>query len=1427
MIEVMELNASNEVPTTGLRIVFRDDLCPFAFICQDQVSSRVRKSTYLLYTMSVTGVGYLIKLRNVSDYASSSLLPQNEFREFNLQTYSQSAPVTAVTATMGGLFVGRCDGSVACFQLGVLDPSAQGFMHELRDDVGIGRLWSLVSRGKNAGPVQGLVISEYLGRNMLFAIHEDGYLRVWDLLTQSRILSHTISSEELTGCRVSRFWVADVNQDECLISLAILYSMEGYMEKIAICSLQVNPGDKVTLMPAKSLQYIRLEEGGCIDLKVTSNKLWLLKDDGLVLHELLDDHYNLDEANNYHLQEDFVADQLFQSSEHSFDDLSWNSLSLSSVKDHVVPFVSSIFLRRLLHPGIYQSAALRKTAHGYEKNWSDSEFHSLTMNGVKKQIFSLVEGEDRSPLSIINRWKTFCTSYFNHWCESNVPYGLFIDSSTGAAGLIRKNSVSLFRCLENIELLIYGSFDEFGDSLKPDWDLENNVLDREILFEVLRCISSVSQQLGKAAAAIFYESLISAQTVSSEEFIPGFLKILETGCSSSVAKLHVSKFGADVSWKKKLEDHRNQRKFSVDMILSLRALRSKATSWERVLNVIEKYLTCLVPLRSTEKLDAEAHLCMNSSVLILSTSQVARVMFESAFDVLLLLGYLVNASGQVDMMYDDVSKIQTELIPMIQDILMEWTVLHFLGTTPSESPAMEDFSTRLSSLHIDSNFIRRSWSERLGTCDFTIASLLFLNSRNSSVDFAYISSSSFPSPNEIIPLVQNFTSWIISGAPGEESSSFFSRSIELGLILLRHGQFEAVEDLFGVIYAHSCKENTSESVQMGGGEWCTHLHLLGVCLLARAQRESERVSQEMKVREAVRCFFRASSGEGALKALQSLSFQGLPHLGYSSCGSEAAWKLQYYQWAMQIFEQYNCSEGACQFALASLEQVDEIFGSKDDKNDGDPLNESATTVRGRLWANIFTFTLDLNYYYDAYCAIISNPDEESKHICLRRFVIVLCERGLHKTLCDGQLPFVGLTEKVEEELVRKAERSDVAAKMNPYKLLYAFETHRHNWRRAASYMYRYASRLRSELSMIDHQHCSVALQERLNGLSAAINALNLVDPDYAWIDPQLDSFSSLDEPYPNKKARKIAENSSPTKVNNVQNLKKQYCVDIERLEKEHVQTSAEYVLSLANVKLKFKGNLTDLSYLVDLLVQTNLYDMTFTILQKFWKGSGLQREMERVFVAIALICSPNRTSNYGNDIRTDGLLLTLSEDESSAAVEASPSAHQSNMNSPWEILELYLEKYKKLHPRLPVIVAETLLHSDPQIELPLWLVHMFKGGRRATSWGMTGFEADPASLFRLYVNYGRYTESTNLLLEYIDSFAALRPAEIIHRKKMSAIWFPYASIERLWCHLEETRSSGLMVDQCDKLKRILQGALLNHLNLIKVDSHDAVSSATC
>lgn len=147
-----------------------------------------------------------------------------------------------------------------------------------------------------------------------------------------------------------------------------------------------------------------------------------------------------------------------------------------------------------------------------------------------------------------------------------------------------------------------GSFDEIGDVLSSGLDFSGDNIDREILFGVLRCVINVNQQLGKAASAIFYESLLSAPCISAEEVLPRFLKILETGYSSSVASLHISELGADIAWEKELTDHKNLRKFSVEMFLSLQALSNKATTWGKVLDVMQHYLKFLVPRKISTSL---------------------------------------------------------------------------------------------------------------------------------------------------------------------------------------------------------------------------------------------------------------------------------------------------------------------------------------------------------------------------------------------------------------------------------------------------------------------------------------------------------------------------------------------------------------------------------------------------------------------------------------------------------------------------------------------------------------------------------------------------------------------------------------------------------------------------------------------------------
>lgn len=83
-------------------------------------------NVYLLYALTVSGVAYLFKLKNIYTYESCSIFPSNDLIEFDLKTHPHYGEVTAVAATSGSLVIGRNDGSISLFRLGIFDPSAPG-----------------------------------------------------------------------------------------------------------------------------------------------------------------------------------------------------------------------------------------------------------------------------------------------------------------------------------------------------------------------------------------------------------------------------------------------------------------------------------------------------------------------------------------------------------------------------------------------------------------------------------------------------------------------------------------------------------------------------------------------------------------------------------------------------------------------------------------------------------------------------------------------------------------------------------------------------------------------------------------------------------------------------------------------------------------------------------------------------------------------------------------------------------------------------------------------------------------------------------------------------------------------------------------------------------------------------------------------------
>eukprot|EP01018_Ginkgo_biloba_P012784 Gb_36286 [translate_table: standard] len=915
VLEIMEWSFKREPPKFGLHIVFQDSLSPFACIFKHQMKNAAGH-VYLLYVITTSGFAYLIKLKSPTAYQTGLVLHNNELIQLDIsKNLLRLEQITTVAAAAGILCVGGQNGSILCFQLGQVDDSAQDFFFELKDgDAGLGRLWGLVARGKTSGAIRSLVTSEAYGKRLLFALHCDGSLRLWDLVDRCRVLNHCLASPELTGFGPMMLWVGEMDAKATDMSLAVLYRSlsEANLETVVLCSLNLGSSDVGGRTGNSVLQQkIPLEQGKVIDVKLCSNRLWVLKEGGAGFYDMF--HADLESGTvcNYSLQEAYVADQLLQGSEYDVDDLILvHHFMYSFIKNEIAPSVSSLFVRRLLQPGIRQRLPLQEALESCKRHLSDSDFRSLTVEGLRKEILTVIESEGNgdNQISLSYEWKNFCSLYLQSWCHNNVPYGLLFDSSTGGIGLIRRHSMSLNRHLDDIEQLIYGMAMVDGDfsHLPAIW--QQNIIDCEVLCGILKCTGSISRHLGKTSLALFYEALLKPSSVTFQFLVSRFLRILDTGYDLSVLKQSNSHLGLDSAWGKEHKYHNHHRKFALSILLSLQALRDKAGGWEKVLDVIEKYLNYLLPENFSlgEESGTRGTLYnVNTTLLVQSASQVALVQFEAARDLLLLLGYLVKIRGQVGIEAASVSRIQLQLTPRVQDITIQCFLLHWMSTTSAEAPPLEDFSSQLSSLHIDGKNENRAWEGRLGTGDLTLASILVFGYPCTSQDRISLCNGSLQSPDVLLSSVQKFISWILWGENSGKLPNLCSRAIALSSILLQHGQYGVLENLFITIDEHSNQQKLSSSTKSLDDEWRARLHLLGFCLLARARVGLQENLKEGQIGEAIRCFFRAASGEEVSQTLQELCFQtGLQLPGIIECIN---YKILFEGFSVVLFLNWCCS----------------------------------------------------------------------------------------------------------------------------------------------------------------------------------------------------------------------------------------------------------------------------------------------------------------------------------------------------------------------------------------------------------------------------------------------------------------------------------------------------------------------------------------
>ncbi|BBN19520.1 nuclear pore complex protein Nup160 [Marchantia polymorpha subsp. ruderalis] len=1447
-LELMELSCDKAVRNTGLRLAFQYPLCPFASV----TLSSVRSSQWFIYeviAITVTGVLYTIFLKVARSTHSRFGMSKQSVSERDLSSeLSSLRKVTCFAATSDILCIGGQSGTVICIHIGTKAEGREDQVFELKDlESGLSRLWGGLSfRGKNAAAVKCLAIQQVSGASLLLVLHEDGGLKVWDLVQHSRQFHQVVAPPELTTSVPKRIWVEDTYVLGEGLKIALLYggnSLESdKAAAVLVCTLHLvhaEGGIRLTQLTLQKTFYVG--QGTVLACKLLQGAVWVLQKsiqgECQLLSASLESTLPL---RSCRLQESLVEEQLLQGSSDACDDLlfSLNHIGLDS-SEMVNDSVPSLFLRRLLQPGVRQHAALKDVLQMRRRHLSDIEIGSLTLEGLRKEIKASINVETSNCRRYLQEWIHFSSNYVESWKRNNSPYGLFTDASTGSVGLIRKNSVSVVRSLTHLEQLVSKrTFSNPEDStlLLPD-NWEEIPSDPLVISSLLRCMESLSRHLGNAALGVFHEALMRPEVYPLQSLIQSVVLILDVGYNPLDTAQANLDFGVDEIRAKVQSLNQQQRKFSLHMSQSLHRLRGLAGSWEAVLDAVCKFSQYLVSsVQSAGSGSNSISVPLGSvptKMLSHASSQISWTQFEAARNLLLLLSYLVKVQGQVGLTSRDVTRIQLEILPQVQEGLAVSFLLHWLTVSFAEVPPSEDCSLQLSSLQIDGTRGEKVQPERLGAGELALAEILaaaFLETTQTQENFK---TDTLPGPDVFHNHVRRFVGWLLAGENSDAYPRTFSgRAITLSSILLEHGQYSNLENFLYAVEQFSTQQHLSEGVASLNGEWSARLHLLGICSLARAQSLLEKDTKEKHVGDAIQCFFRAASGLGeANKVLQSLFFVTGAQQQLPGRGATAAWRLQYFEWVMQLFDQYNLSEGACQFAHAALEQVDEAVGVSVIENSESNSNAVGAAIKGRLWANVFKFSLDLELYSNAYCAIISNPDEESKDICLRRFIIVLCDQKATKALCSNELPYGGLLSRVEEELVLKAENSDLSVKANLYKLLYALHIHHHNVARAAGYMYQYALSIREQGVPKSRAHALSLFQEELDALAAAINALQLVEPFHGIVSSGIEWLS------PTKRRRvsnDIVAKSRAIFSGGTQSIGKK-SLDCDQLVKEHAFTLARVQLLHADLKHTSLGADMQISDVVLLLLQHGLYEMAFSLVFLFWKESSQKRELERVFEIMARKCCTLQMQlgsagplKFSEEFQ---LALTLPSDSFTEDTEQPNNlslevrSHtklplNAAAKSAWEALKSSLEKYGNHHSSLKAVVAETILSVDKDMELPLWLIDSFKDGKDSRGMSAPNRLSDPAALLRIYLDYGRYVDATYLLLEYLQASTRLRPSDVFKRKQPCGVWFPYTLVDRLMRCLSEIRASSQAADQLERLRNSLQNAVLHHFDRIRKDSDD-------
>ncbi|GAQ80729.1 nucleoporin [Klebsormidium nitens] len=1268
--------------------------------------------------------------------ATPSGLALEQLSPTSLRRHNLAAPLgrlggaTSLAAAASHALIGTKAGTLLMCAL----PAEQDEVTELKEaDRVLGRLWrGLVSGVPASSPICAVATLRLRGADVGAALHLDGSLRLWNLQTRDQLVRAPPLHipEEAKGYAPSGLLSVDTSEGARRIAVGYRHPQE---LRQVVCLYEIEEhGWAATFVQSHTI------EGHVSSLALTAAGLTLLAAPTPNVPARLEQRswrqHTVDAPLSVVPASDYVHTRLLlgDDQEGAFEQV-WAAL-----EDVELPDVSAVFVDRLLSVGVFSAEALTRLliargvppAHGRDVAETAQRL---------RQAAKVPSTADQA--TALRGWRSLAQSYATTWTDLHQPLGLATNSDGTFAAAVNSDSISVLRAPDKAET----------ERPSTSTEVENASP------SLARCLELVGAGLGSVAGEVLTELLLRGG--NAQGALDAFLGLLEGGMSA-------------------LDGDRQRHKHDRERILQLRQsveqLGSGAGGWDGVLAQM-RLLIAGLEAGPGQVADAVAGGRPGAGLAVGGgVRQAVAAQLRRAHHVLLLLGLVQRCGAQVGVPPPVLAAVQSELVPATWRLLSSLLLVHSLATIPAATlaaPSGVDFSQRLSTLQIgDSRGPPSLPPGTLSLADVTLAAQGWLPPLSSAV----------PPPAVLLQAVQSALGGLRWRGGRREPQSAVERAADLAVLLLQHNQHVALKVFLQRVLDVAASLPTDLGNAPGSGGTAAVWFLYGLCCLATTGADAAR--EQGAEDEAVAAFLKAGTSVGSPDALlASILRLFSPQLASTAAttfnaSSSALHRVHYFELVLALLERYGHLAGALQCARAALQELAAAYPPapppSDAASDADPdgdlmlsgseLALSSSQARevhaALLWGHVFDLALRLRRYGEAYAAIVSNPDAGSAGENLRRLVTVLCEAGDVDVLCGQQLAYGGKLEAVHHELLRKAETSDVGAQSNPYRVLFAFHTARHNWRHAAAAMHRYAQRVAQEAPVT-----AASVRVQAESVLAAVTALRLLPPDSAWL-PAEDGI-----PGPSKRPRIEGEGAGRLRVTvGIPDLQQQHAVLLARLfllqrPQESIRRRAESVAAVPEV--------------VWLLLEAAAFDQALSLATVCLTGAPLRKELEAIFRSLAGACcraqaQEDREHNPARSAAPRSVASSL-DGFSPLLQERSAEDTTATAATLWRSLQAYLERYDTVEHNFAfrTLVADTVLSNSSwrRKALPPWLADLCKAG-------------DPAALLRTLLEHGRLEEAAELALDILEKPKKQRTssrAGFVASQQLGAVWVPHTLLGQL------------------------------------------------